>query len=116
MVELSLDRFWHPVEISHFIEKTVHAALGARSIVADDVEDECIVQLAEIFQCGDQAANLGIGIFAEPGEHLHLTGEQSLLICAQRGPILDRLGRATRNLTAEASIYATIAGRRALLR
>ena len=30
-----------------------------------------------------------IGVFAEPGEHLHLTGKQALLVWCQRLPVLD---------------------------
>src|SRR5450631_46778 len=34
-----------PVEIGHLIEEAVHAPFGARAIVADDVEDQRIVEL-----------------------------------------------------------------------
>ena len=55
-------------------------------------QDEGVVELAEVLQRGDQAADLGVGVFAEGGEHFHLTREQPLFVGAQRLPVLDRRG------------------------
>ena len=67
-------------------------AFGARPVVADDVEDERVVQLAEVFDGLDQPADLVVGVLAEPGEHFHLAGEELLLVGGQLVPVLDGLG------------------------
>ena len=44
---------------------------GARTVVAEDVEDERVVAQAELFEAVDQAADLRVGMLDEAGEHLH---------------------------------------------
>ena len=53
---------------------------GARAVVADDVEDQRVVQLAQVLDGLDQAADLMVGVLAEAGEDLHLAGEELLLV------------------------------------
>jgi hypothetical protein len=77
------------IEIGHLVEEGVHPALGARAVVPDDVENQRVVELTEIFECRDQSADLNIGVFPEAREDLHLAREQALFICAQPIPILD---------------------------
>src|SRR3990172_1626962 len=66
--------FGHAVEVGHLIEKTVHGAFGTRAVVSDDVEDERVVHLAEVFNGLNDAPNLEVGILAETGENFHLPG------------------------------------------
>ena len=80
------------VEVGHLIEQAVHGAFAARAVVADDVEDERVVQLAEVLDGLDDAADLEVGILAEAGEDLHLAGEEPLLVGTERVPVLDGLG------------------------
>ena len=40
-----LDGLVHAVEVGHLVEEPVHAAFGARAVVADDVEDQRVVEL-----------------------------------------------------------------------
>ena len=86
------DGFGDAVEVGHLVEQAVHGPFGAGAVVADFVEDERVVQLAEVFDRLDQPADLVVGVFAEAGEHFHLAGEELLLVGAQRVPVLDRLG------------------------
>ena len=92
MLQDVLDRFIHAVEVGHLVEHTVHAALGARPVVADDVEDQRIVQLPHVLDGLDQSADLRVGIFPESGEYLHLPGKELLLVCSQLVPVLDGFG------------------------
>ena len=84
--------FLHPIEIGHLVEHAVHAALGARAVVADDVEDERVVELAQALEGVHQPADLGIRVLAEGREDLHLAREEPLLVGRQRRPVLDRVG------------------------
>ncbi len=38
--------FGHLVEVVHFVEKADHTAFGARAVVAQDVDEQCVVHLA----------------------------------------------------------------------
>ena len=78
------------VEVGRLVEKSVHAPLGARAVVAEDVEDEGVVHLAQVLDGLDQPAGLVVGELAVTGEHLHLVGEELLLVGRQLVPILDR--------------------------
>src|SRR5262249_4149410 len=92
------DRLVHAVEVRHLVVQAYHAALGAGAVVADDVEDERVVELAEILDGPDQPTDLGVGVLAVAGEHFHLAGEELLLVRAQRRPVFDgrRLRRELR--------------------
>ena len=87
---MSCDRFLHPVEVGHLVEHAVHAAFGARAVVADDVEDQRVVELAHVADGVDEPADLGVRVLAEAREHLHLAGEELLLVRGQLVPVLDR--------------------------
>ena len=82
----------HAVEIGVLVEQAVITAFGARAVVADDVEDQRIVELARVLDRLDEAADLCVGIFAEASEHFHLPCEQPLFVVAELVPILDSFG------------------------
>ena len=86
------ERLLHAVEVRHLAEHAVHAALGARAVVAQDVEDERVVELPDVADGVHQPADLGVGVLAEAGVDLHLAGEELLLVGAESAPVLDRLG------------------------
>ena len=46
-------------------------ALGARAVVAPDVEDDRVVADAELLEPVDELADLRVGVLDETGEHLH---------------------------------------------
>ena len=62
-------------------------AFGARAVVADDVDDQRVVELAHVLDLLDDAADLVIGIGRVTGEHFGLAGEQLLLIGRQGVPL-----------------------------
>ncbi len=99
MLEYVCDRFGHTVEVSCFIEQPVHRPFGTRAVVTDDVEDECVVQLPQVFDRIDHATHLGVGVLTKSGEDFHLACKQFLLVGAELVPILDpfRLQRELRS-------------------
>ena len=66
------------IEIDHLVVGAVQRALGGRTIVADDVVDQRVVEQIELFQRIDQPANVVIGILHEPGVNFHLPDEHGL--------------------------------------
>ncbi len=94
------------VEVGHLVVQTVHPAFGARPIVAGDVEDQRVVDLAQIFDRLDHPAGLGIGHVQVGREDLGLAGEELLLLCREILPVLDvgRLGRELRGRRDDAEL------------
>ena len=70
------------VEGHHLIVGALGAALGARSIVADDIEEERILQLTNGFKLRHQATDFMVGVLSESGESFHLALKKSLLFRA----------------------------------
>ena len=98
-LQLVCHRFGDAVEIGVLVGAAVRAALGARTIVADDIEDQRVVEAAELLERVDQPPCLVVGHFGEAGEHLHLSREQPFLVGRQRVPRADIL-RTRRELRA----------------
>ena len=46
------------VEVRHLVVEAVHPAFGARAVVAGDVEDQGVVELAQVLDGLDHAARL----------------------------------------------------------
>ena len=55
------DLFLDAVEVGHLVEHADHAALGARAVVAGNVKDKRVVQLADLLDHELQALGLGLG-------------------------------------------------------
>ena len=68
------------VERHHLVVGAFRSALGARAVVADDVEEQRVVQLADLLELRDEPADLGVGVLGEAGEGLHLPLEEPLLL------------------------------------
>ena len=68
-------------------------AFGAGAVVAADVDDQRVVELAHVLDRLDHAADLVVGVGDVGGEDLGLAGEQLLLVGAERVP-LRQLGAA----------------------
>ena len=85
------------VERHHLVVGAFRAALGARAVVAHDVEEERVVQRADRFELRDEAADFVIGVLGETGEGFHLPLEEPLLLRAHVVPRGDFL-RARREL------------------
>ena len=73
-------------------------AFGARAVVAADVDDQRVVELAQVLDGLDHAADLVVGVGHVGGEHLGLAGEQLLLLGGERVPLrqIVRPGRELR--------------------
>jgi hypothetical protein len=63
-IRLIRDGLFHAVEVGHLAEEPVHATFGARSVIADDVEDQRIVELTGRLDGFDQSADLRVGVLA----------------------------------------------------
>jgi hypothetical protein len=68
----------HAVEVRHLVEGAVHGAFRRGAVVADDVEDERVVEHAELLDRVDDAADVVVGVLQESGVHLHLAFEHGL--------------------------------------
>lgn len=64
------------VEVQALVERAGVAALGRCPVVAEDVENDRVVELAALAQRRDHPAHLGVGVLGEGGVQLHqvLTG------------------------------------------
>ena len=80
------------VERHHLVVGAFRPAFGAGAVVADDVEEERVVQLADLFELRDQPADLVVGVLGEAGEGFHLALEEPLLLGAHVVPRGDLLG------------------------
>ena len=69
-LELLLDRVGNLVLGEQLADGAV-LALGARAVVAPDVEDDGVVAKAERVELVDDPADLGVGVLDEAGEDLH---------------------------------------------
>ena len=86
-----LDRRIDAVEHRHFVRRAVHLALGAGAVVAVDVDDQRIVELAHVFDRLDDAADLVVGVGHVGGEHIDLADEQLLLVRRELVPLLEHV-------------------------
>ena len=66
------------VEVHELVVGAHESTLRARAVVAHDVDEERVVELAHFVDRIDEAADLVIGVLGEGGEGLHLNGEQTL--------------------------------------
>ena len=67
-------------------------AFGTGAVVAGDVDDQRVVELAHILDRLDHAADLVVGIGGVGSEHLRLPGEEFLLVGRQRVPFRQIIG------------------------
>ncbi len=81
----------HAVEVGHLVVHADEAALGAGAVVAGDVDEQRVVQLADVLQRLHESPDLVIGLLQESREHLGLAREQAPLVRRQRVPGLDVL-------------------------
>src|SRR5258705_13614057 len=80
MFQNILNRFVLAVEVGVLVVEAVHAALSARSVIAQDVKDKRIFELSGLADGIDQPPDLRVGMLAEPRIHFHLSSEKLLLI------------------------------------
>ena len=69
-----------PLSVVISLKQPLQRALGRRTVVADDVVDQRIVEDAEILERVDQAADVMVGLLEESRVDLHLPRQHRLEI------------------------------------
>ena len=62
----------HAVEEGHLVERPGDRPFHAGAVVAPDVEDQRVVEVAEVVDRVEQPPDVPVRVLREPGEHLHL--------------------------------------------
>ena len=70
----------------HLVERALQGAFGAGAVVAADVDDQRVVELAHVLDRLDDAADLMVGIGGVGGEDLRLARIEFLLHQRKRVP------------------------------
>ena len=90
--------FVQAIEERDFVRRSQGSALGARAVVAVDVDDQRVVEPAKVFESLDHAADLVVAIRCIGGEHLDLPDEEFLRLRGQFVPWLEEVLRPRRQL------------------
>ena len=86
---LDVDGHCDAVEERHFVGRAEWAALGAGAVVAVDIDDERVVQLANILDGLDDTSDLVVIVSRIGGKDLHLFDVEFLLLGGAGVPVLD---------------------------
>lgn len=87
-----VERLRDAVPVAELVHGAVQAALGCRPVVAGDVDDERVVEVAGFVDGLDDAADLMIRVFDRAAEDLHPPGADALVGFSQLLPRRDPLG------------------------
>src|SRR5271169_4248732 len=68
------------------VERAVHAAFRAGAVVAVDVDNQRIVELAHLLDFVDHATNFIVSVGGIGGKYLRFTGVHLLFRSVKRGP------------------------------
>ena len=74
-----VERLGDAVPVAELVHDPVQAALGRRAVVAGDVDDERVVELAGLLDRLDDAADLVVGVLDRGAEDLHPAGADLLV-------------------------------------
>ncbi len=94
VLQLVFDRDVDAVEHGDLVGRADQRSLGAGAVVAADVDDERVVELAHVLHGLDHAADLVVGVGQIGGIDLDLPDEQLLLIGRKCVPVLQEVLRA----------------------
>ena len=75
---LGLHRHGDAIKGGELVWRAVEHAFGARAVVAADVDDQGVVELAEVFDLLDDAADLMVGVGEVGPIDIHLLDEELL--------------------------------------
>ena len=75
----------------HFVGGADGGAFGAGAIVAADIDDQRVVELAHVFDGLDDPADFMVGVGQVGGVDVRLADEQFLLVGVQRVPFLEKV-------------------------
>ena len=84
--ELVLDRHGNAIEGRELVRRAVDHAFAAGAVVAADVDDQRVVELTEVFDGLDDAADLVVGVGLIRPVNIRLLDEELLLVPAERVP------------------------------
>ena len=87
-----VERFRDAVEVAQLVQGAVQAALGRGAVVAGDVDDQRVLEIARLLDGLDEAAGLVIGVLERAAEDLHPAGADLLVGVAQLLPRRDARG------------------------
>ena len=85
--QLGLDRHGNAIEGGELVRRAVEHAFGARAVVAGDVDDQGVVELAHVLDRLDDAADLVVGVGEVGPEDIGLLDEELLLHEPERIPL-----------------------------
>ena len=97
ILELIGDRNLHAVEHRDLVRRADQRTFGAAAVVAADVDDQRVVELAHILDRLDHAANLVVGVHKICRIHIDLTEEHLLFVGGKRIPLLEQVVRPRRH-------------------
>ncbi len=80
------------VEERHLVERARRRPLEAGAVVAPDVEDQRVVEVAHLLDLVEQAADVPVGVVHEPGVDLHLPRVELLRGVVERVPRVEEIG------------------------
>jgi len=80
------------IEVGHLVVHTHESTLGTGAVVAGNVDEQRIIQLADVVQRINEASHLGVGLLHEARKHLGLTSKELAIISRKRVPIHDFFG------------------------
>ena len=81
------DAVFEAVEIGDLVRRAVHRAFGAHAIVAEDVDDQRVVELAELLDRVDDAADLVVAVSHVGRPDVDLAQIKLLLVGRERVPL-----------------------------
>ena len=87
-----VERFRDAVEVAQLVQGAVQATLGRGAVVAGDVDDQRVLEIARLLDGLDDAAGLVIGVLERAAEDLHPAGADLLVGVAQFLPRRDARG------------------------
>ena len=90
--ELVFHRHGHAVEESELVRRAIDRPLRTRSIVAADVDDQRVIELAHVLDRLNDAADFVVGVSEVGREDVGLLDEEFFLCEAQRVPFRQFLG------------------------
>ena len=96
VVPLHLHLDWHlvyAVEERDFIGRSERTALGAGAVVAIDIDDQRVVELAHLFDGVDHTADLVVAVRGIGSKDFRLLDKQFLRLRSQVIPVLEQIAR-----------------------
>ena len=85
--ELILDRHGDPIERSELVRRAIDHAFRTRAVVAADINDQSVVELAQVFDGLDDSADFVVGVREVRPVNVRLPDKEFLLLPAEGIPL-----------------------------